>query len=477
MQNFEQHLHQTMNKRKRQVVWVLISLATTLIVSCSGLVTQPLPTQTSTPEKVEVSSTPSRLLSSLPLPSGLIIIQLCEGQSSPCPETILLTDINGKSKQFQFIGSSLNLAHDYQKGAYIKDGDIWLLDFVSGKSENLTNTTDCNEGEVTWSPDDKGLAFLGCGGDSLPDVYLIDLVSKKRTNLTNTPDRYEVCFYSKSYPSSHCLLGWWSQQPSFIFTGSGKPRQSQPGEILQGHCHTYGGECSTFPVKISMDSKSYNVLDQINGLEYQPALSPDGKLLAYDGGILFNLETGEQETIYPSDFGLGIETSNEVGDPQLVSPNWSPDGKQIAWIGHINERGDNGLFVFDTAKREGRIFYTYSPNYVTLTLPAWKRWSGAGITWSPDSQWITLSDSEFPHDSTFLWVFSRDRKTKVKFDKGNIDIGLPIWSPDSTKLAFIQRHFANSGIPQTIQMVEVSDWKVSQLNVPENSYPIAWFQP
>ena len=235
-----------MNKRKCQVAWVLISFATILIIGCSSLETQPLPTQTPTPAKVEVSSTPSQPSTSVPLPSGLIIIQLCEGQSSPCPETILLTDTNGNSKQFQFMGSSLNLAYDYQKGAYIKDGDIWLLDFTNGKSENLTNTTDCNEREVTWSPDDKSLAFLGCGGDSLPDIYLIDLVSKKRTNLTNTPDRYEVCFYSKSCPSSHCLLGWWSQQPSFIFTGSGKPRQSQPGEIFAGTLPHFWGRMFYF---------------------------------------------------------------------------------------------------------------------------------------------------------------------------------------------------------------------------------------
>jgi Tol biopolymer transport system component len=477
LQNVEQRLYQIMNKRKCQVERVLISFVTIFIVGCSILETQPLPIRTPTPAKIEISSTSSQSSSSIPLPSGFVIIQLCEGQSNPCPETIFLTDANGKNQQFQFMGSSLNLAHDYQKGAYIKDGDIWLLDFTYGKSENLTNTTDCNEEEVTWSPDDKSLAFLGCGGDSLPDVYLIDLFSKQRTNLTNTPDRYEICFYSKSYPSSHCLLGWWPQQPSFIFTGSGKPRQSQPGEILQGHCHTSGGECSTFPVKISIDSKAYNILDQTNGLEHPPALSPDGRILAYDGGVLYNLGTGEEETIYPSEYGLHVEASNNFGGPQLVSPSWSPDGKQIAWIGHVNERGDNGLFVFDIAKHEGQIFYTYSPNYVTLTLPAWKRWSGAGITWSPNSQWITLSDSEFPQDSAFLWVFSRDGKTKVKFDKGDIDVGFPIWNPESTKLAFIQRYFVNSGIPQTIQVIEISDWKMSQLNVPENSYPIGWFQP
>jgi Tol biopolymer transport system component len=464
-----------MNDRKHQIVWILIFFVTILFISCSDLETQP-PIQTSPPEKTEVFFTPSQTATLVPLPLGLIVLQSCDGQKGPCPDTVSFIDAHGDSRQIQFMGSGLNLAHDYQKGSYIKDGDIWLLDFASGKSENLTNTTDCSEGDVTWAPDDTKLIFLGCGGDTLADVYLIDLISGKRTNLTNSPNRYEVCFRSNSYPSANCLFGWWSHYPSLIITGSGKPRQHQPGEILRGHCHTSGGECYAFPTHISVNSKTYKILDNINGLGHQPALSPDGKLLAYDGGILYNLETGIQETIYPSEYGLSIEVSNEKGSPQLVSPHWSPDGKQIAWIGHVNG-GDNGLFVFDITKHEGYNFHTYSPYYVTLTLPAWQRWSGAGITWSPDSQWITLSDSEFPQDRAFLWIFSRDGETRVKFDKGDIDLGLPVWNPDSTKLAFVQRHFANAGIPQTVRVIEVSDWKVSQLNVPENSYPIAWFQP
>jgi Tol biopolymer transport system component len=468
-----------MNNIKYQRVWAWSLISIFLLIGCTNSKNPLSSNIISTPTITEIplSVTPSQSAPITALPQGLILVQVCDGQEKPCPDSILFNDSNGNYRQFSFMGFNLNLAYDYKKGTFENDGDIWLLDLASGKSQNLTNTIDCYEHDVTWSPDNKSIAFLGCGGDSLDDIYLLDITSGKRTNITNTPDLYEICFSSNSYPLSNCSLGWWSQQPLFIVAGSGKLRQSQPGEIMQGHCHTYGGECYAFPTKISIDSKDYGILDKINGLEHQPALSPDGKLLAYDGGILYNLETDKQETIYPSEYSLHVESSNKSGDPQLVSPSWSPDGKQIAWIGHVNERGDNGLFVFDVSRHEGQILYTYSPNYVTLMLPAWKRWSGVGVTWSPDSQWITISDSEFPQGKAFLCIFSRDGKTKVKFDKGDLDRGLPIWSPDSKKLIFVKRYFANSGIPQTIQMLEIRDWKVVQLNVPENSYPIVWLQP
>ena len=450
---------------------------------------QPTNNILSTPTKTEATffATPSQSAPITALPQNLIFVQKCEikedaSAEKPCPDSVFFNDSNGNFKQFPFIGSNLTLAYDYKKGTFEHDRDIWLLDLANGTSKNLTNTTDCYEHDVTWSPDSKSIAFLGCGGDSLDDIYLLDILSGKRTNITNTPDRYENCFPSNSFPLSNCSLGWWSKQSSLIVSGSGNPRKSQPGEIWRGACHTYAGECFTFPTKISIDGKGYSILDQINGLEYLPALSPDGTLLAYDGGILYNVATGTQTTLHPSDYGLSVEASNDSGDPQLVSPSWSPDGKQIAWIGHINNNGDNGLFVFDISRHEGQILATYRPYYVTLTLPPWSTWSGSIVRWSPDSQWITLSDLAWteqknPSSGTFLWVMSRDGKTKVKFDTGNYTYAAPVWSPDSQNIVFCQNHFVNSEFSQTIQMLEITTWKIKQLSVSGDSYPVAWFNP
>jgi Tol biopolymer transport system component len=488
--------------RTKMLIGILV--ATFILVAC-GQESTVAPTETAIPTVIPsptqtALSSPTATVLSVPMsqsdlltsvPKGLIIIQGCYRTSDidtgPCPNSVWLYDKFGSSKRLPFpeSGWEFDLSHDYKRGVYEAGGDIWLLDFSTGENKNITNTVDCYEENPTWSPDDTNVAFLGCKVDSPRDVFILDITSRKVMNVTNTQDRYETCFLTNMYPPyADCKLAWWSQQPKLIFAGSGKPKTPQLGEALRGHCHTFGGECFLYPTEITIDGSSYKILNELSGLEHEPALSPDGKLLAYDGGNLFNLETGEQEVIFPSAYGLGVEASDKAGNPQLVMPKWSPDGKQIAWIGHLNNHGDNGVYVFNISSHEGQILHTYSPYYATLTLPAWQRWSNAVITWSPDSQWVTLSDSEYNEKSnnpitkenTFLWLFSRDGNIKVRIDNCVLNIGVPIWSTDSQKVVFSRRCIAN-GVPQTIQMFDINTLELRQIDAPGNSYPMGWLQP
>ncbi|MCP4140175.1 MAG: hypothetical protein GY755_07785 [Chloroflexi bacterium] len=424
--------------------------------------------------KPVVVATPTSSNAKIPLPSGLILISKCTEIN--CGASIWIDNYDGKYWQFPFVGGGLRLSHNRKLAAFEKNGDIWLIDLISKRSKNLTNTPDFYEDSVTWSPDDNTIAFLGSRDRALDDVFMMDIVSGEQINITKTPSRYERCL---GY--SPCSFGWWSQEPSFIFTVSGEPEEVQLGIILKGHCHTYGGECSTFPIKISLDDKSYSILDEVNGVTHPPSLSPNGKILAYDGGVLYDLETDEQKVIYPSDYSLTVEASDDVGSPELVSPTWSPNGELIAWLGHTNAAGDIGLYVFDLEHNNGQLLTHHSPYYVTLTLPAWQRWSGNQITWSPDSQWITLSGTEWGEEgeNAFLWIFSNDGKNKMKFNTGDYGMGTPVWSPDSKKLIFLELFYANTGRQPILQMISLVDWSVTEIETPEYLfiYPIGWFSP
>lgn len=452
------------------------SILIVLIISCIASPTQIAPenTPTAISTKFIDIATPTALSSKTPLPSGLILLSQC--YDSNCGSSVWLDNYDGNYRQLPFTGSQLRLSHNRQMATFENNSDIWLIDLKNGQSKNLTNASGFYANSATWSPDDEAIAFLGSSDKSLTDIFILDIASGDRKNITNTPSRYERCL---DYPI--CSFGWWSQYPAFIFTGSGEPQKHELGEVLRGHCHTFGGECNTFPVKISLDTNAYTILDKINGIEHLPSLSPNGKILAYDGGVLYDLETGERKIIYPSDYGLNIESSNELGSPEMVAPIWSPNGKLIAWLGHTNNQGDIGLYVFDLAHDSGQLFTSYSPYFATLTLSAWQRWSSSQITWSPDGQWITLSDSEWSKsgENAFLWVFSNDGKTKIKFDTGDYEMASPIWSPDSKKIIFLQLFYFNSGLPPAIQMIDIFDWKVSQIDTPENIliYPIGWFNP
>lgn len=452
-----------------------------VIVLLGGCITPPTQTlskdeATITSTEIAVTATSATLSAAIPLPSGMILVSKCYETNSNCDSSLWLDAHDGKYRQLPFSGSQLELSHSHQVATFEKNGDIWLINLKDGQSKNLTNTSDYYENSVTWSPDDKTIAFLGSNDKTLTDIFIMDIASGEHVNITNTPSRYERCL---GYPS--CSFGWWSQLPSFIFTGSGEPKQHQLGEVLRGQCHAFGGECNTFPVKISLNDKAYTILDKVNGVEHLPSLSPSGKFLAFDGGVLYDLEIDEKKFIRPTDYGLPIESSSELGFPQLVAPLWSPNGELIAWLGHTNNQGDIGLYVFDLVHGKGQLFTSYSPYFATLTLPAWQRWSNSQITWSPDNQWITLSDSEWEKsgENAFLWIFSSDGKTKIKLDTGDYEMVAPIWSPDSEKLIFVQLFYFNTGIPPTLQLFDVINWKASEIDTPENMllYPIGWFNP
>jgi len=443
---------------------------------CIASPTQAIPRNEATITSVEttVVVTPTASSSKIPFPSGLILLSQC--RENNCGTAIWLDSYDSRYWQFPFTGGELRLSHNHKLATFENNSDIWLIDLSKRYSKNLTNTSDYSEKSATWSPDDKSIAFLSSDNKTLSDIFIMDIASGEHINITNTPSRYERCL---GYPQ--CLFGWWSQLPSFILIGSSEPKQHQPGEVLRGHCHTFGGECNTFPVRVSLDGKTYTVLDKVNGVEHLPSLSPNGKILAYDGGVIYNLETDEQKTIFPSDYGLTVESSDEIGSPELVAPIWSPNGELIAWLGHTNGSGDIGLYVFDLVHGSGRLLTSHRPYFVTLTLPPWQRWTSSQITWSPDSNWITLSGSEWGEigENAFLWVISNDGKNKIKFDTGDYEMVPPVWSPDSKKLIFLQLFYVNTGLPPTLQMIDVLDWKVSEIDTPENTliYPIGWFSP
>jgi len=61
--------------------------------------------------------------------------------------------------------------------AYVKDGDIWLLDLLTGKSQQLT--ADGNNRWPTWSPDGKYLLYTHTEDGERFDLYILDTMQRE----------------------------------------------------------------------------------------------------------------------------------------------------------------------------------------------------------------------------------------------------------------------------------------------------------
>ena len=115
-------------------------------------------------------------------------------------------------------------------------------------------------------------------------------------------------------------------------------------------------------------------------IEIDPAFSPDGNAVAYASGAI----SGSQIMVKPIDGGPSIPLNRR--DPFESQPQWSPDGKQVLYI------GTGGLFV---ANHDGsgarrilaQAVYTEPVDPIDL----FNGFSGAA--WSPDGHRVAIAEN------------------------------------------------------------------------------------
>ncbi|HYP59626.1 MAG TPA: protein kinase [Thermomicrobiales bacterium] len=155
------------------------------------------------------------------------------------------------------------------------------------------------------------------------------------------------------------------------------------------------------------------------GLEIDPALSPDGSLVAYAAGPptrmqIFVRQVGGGRTIaLTSDSAEGYRW-----------PRWSPDGSRIAY------QGDAGIAVVPALGGQPRLAVRLEAQAAESTTSAFTRL--AGFAWSPDGRRIAYSTG-IGRDVTVVPVEggAATHLTGVR------DVHSLSWSPDGTRLAAV----------------------------------------
>ncbi len=159
-----------------------------------------------------------------------------------------------------------------------------------------------------------------------------------------------------------------------------------------------------------------------------PAVSPDGKWLAFHGGeegdpltweiFVLNMETGEEVQV----------TNNQVIDGH---PDWSPDGTKLIFSHFGNDKGEAtptaDLYLYDLQTKE-MTQLTHSPHEEN------------DPEWSPDGQWIVYKSTERTQEAgrEEIYVMRSDgsdprRLTTTQGWESDHD---PSWSPDSRRIVF-----------------------------------------
>jgi serine/threonine-protein kinase len=201
------------------------------------------------------------------------------------------------------------------------------------------------------------------------------------------------------------------------------------------------------------------------GLEIQPALSPDGKLVAYSAGNssrmrVFLRPVGGGRTIPLSDDSTSVETH----------PQWSPDGSSLLFLtrGGVSVSpalGGSSRAIVPPAAQASVMTATWSPSGreiafargdSILVVPAGggpARLVGTGAydvhscSWSPNGKWIACvagnSESVFPGEGfgnlapSTVVLFPAGGGKPIGVVESRVFNQSPAWSPDGSRLLLV----------------------------------------
>jgi Tol biopolymer transport system component/DNA-binding winged helix-turn-helix (wHTH) protein len=189
--------------------------------------------------------------------------------------------------------------------------------------------------------------------------------------------------------------------------------------------------------RLSLPPMKIAPFTSMQGGEFEPAFSPDGRQIAFvrggedpltgSNGIylkLLNSETPLKITSKPGDY---------------ASPVWSPDGGFVAFTRHFD--GDKGIYIVPALGGAER----------KLISCTWEGELNAQIDWSPDGRFIAFTErlkdeAQEPYCVYLLSVETLEKK-QITFPSGlRVSDRFPMFSPDGKSLAFARLSAEGTGI-------------------------------
>jgi TolB protein len=151
------------------------------------------------------------------------------------------------------------------------------------------------------------------------------------------------------------------------------------------------------------------VTEQSGSFDGDPAFSPDGKTIAYSSG---DADSGSLQTV-PAAGGTPTTLLTSPSPP--VTPVWSPDGTQIAYI--------DGNSLKTIAAAGG------TPVVLVKALPG-RSCAGSGLSWSPDGKQIAVGGARG------ISLVTLGAPATVRLAIADHCAEYPSFSPDGKQVAF-----------------------------------------
>jgi len=167
------------------------------------------------------------------------------------------------------------------------------------------------------------------------------------------------------------------------------------------------------------------------GLEIQPALSPDGKQVAF----AWNGEKEDNFDIYVKLVDAGTPLRLTTNPQPDYAPAWSPDGRYIAFI-RWSELGAQVYVIPALGGSERKLGQTAA--FVLSTEAAS---TGYRLSWTPDGKSLAVADRGSPKEPNIIYLLSTETREKRRLTfppKDGFGDVYPALSPDGRTLAFVR---------------------------------------
>ena len=316
------------------------------------------------------------------------------------------------------------------------NSDIFVYDMATQKVENITNRI-AIDGKPAWAG--KTVYFLSDDNEEMRlNIWAYETDTKAMKELTNFKD-FDISYLSAGNKDLVFEMGgdlylmdvntrkYKKVEVKVVSDLMNEiPQQKNVGQNISNMTVSPDAKRVVFEARgelfnvPSKEGVTINLTRSSNAFDRHPSWSPDGKTVAY-----WSDRSGEYE--------IWLQEMQGAAPPkQLTQRNkgfgytllWSPDAKKIAFMDEKND-----ISVVDV--KSGQI--------EKIANTDWNVSHGArasyGISWSPDSKWLTFPLS-LKNANTAIFLYQLETKKLTQVTSGFYSDDRPVFSQDNKYLFF-----------------------------------------